>query len=61
MVKKYKSVSRELFAKAKSLGLSTSSDQILPDLRDSDRLRNSSPYDVDDRLFAYIPETNQNE
>lgn len=61
MVKKYKSVSRKLFEKAKSLGLSTSSDQILPDLRDSDRLRNSSPYDVDDRLFAYIPEANQNE
>jgi hypothetical protein len=60
MVKKYKSVSRELFAKAKSLGLSTSFDQILPDLRDSDRLRNSSPYDVDDRLFAYIPDS-QNE
>lgn len=60
MVKKYKSVSRELFEKAKSLGLSTSSDQILPDLRDSDRLRNSSPYDVDDQLFAYIPDS-QNE
>lgn len=61
MVKKYKSVSRELTVKAKSLGLSTSSDQILPDLRDSDRLRNSSPYDIDDRLFAYISEANQNE
>ena len=60
MVKKYKSVSRELAAKAKSLGLSASTDQVLPDLRDSDHLRNSSPYDVDDRLFAYIPDS-QNE
>ena len=54
--KSYKSVSRELTAKAKALGLPTSTDQVLPDLRDSDRAQNTSPYDVDDRLFAYIPE-----
>lgn len=54
--KSYKSVSCELTAKAKALGLPTSTDQVLPDLRDSDRLRNTSPYDVDDRLFAYVSE-----
>ncbi len=45
-------VKRETTEKAKQLGLPTSQKQVLPDTRDSDRDRNASPYDVDDRPFA---------
>ncbi|HET8685083.1 MAG TPA: hypothetical protein VFM18_00295 [Methanosarcina sp.] len=52
MAKSYKSISSENNAKAKALGLPTSPDQIFPDVRDGDRLQNTSPYDIDDRLFT---------
>ena len=49
------SVKRETSEKAKQSGFPTSQKQVLPDLRDLDRDRNISPYDVDDRLFAAPP------
>lgn len=47
-----RSVSQELKGQAESLGLPTSPNQVLPDMSESDRVRNTSPYDVDDRPFA---------